>query len=500
MNLFSNILSYLEKNAIGFGNKTALRMNDERLSFAELACKSRAVGAAISAKGICGQQPIAVLADRSIYTPVLFFGALYSGNYYVPIDPNMPDHKIEVILADLNCPLLLAVSRADIKSAVFRNSPVLMTLDEVGDGDTTAVPAGGDAPLFAVYTSGTTGIPKGIIKSHAAEISFLEAYCRAFDFSEKDVIGNQTPFFFDASSKDLYLMLKTGATMDIVPQELFMSPYELVSYLNEHNVTFISWVPTALVIVSRLNTFSVIKPTTLRKVFFVGEVMPLIHLKKWREALPEVKFVNLYGFSEIAGIACYQEITGVPQESGFLPIGKPLDNCRVYLVSDGRTITESGVTGELYLASDALAAEYLHSPELTARAFVDYVGEDGASVRCFRTGDLAQYDQDGCLIFVSRNDYQIKHMGCRIELGEIETAAERIPDVQRACCVYHKKKLQIHLFCEVSPGASITKHDIREELSKVLSAYMVPGRIDILPSLPLNSNGKIDRRLLSAEP
>ena len=378
----------------------------------------------------------------------------------------MPDHKIEMILDDLKCPLLLAVSRKDMKSGAFLNSPNLMLLDEIGGGDVASIPAGGDAPLFAVYTSGTTGVPKGIIKSHAAEISFLEAYCRAFDFSEEDVIGNQTPFFFDASSKDLYLMLKTGATVDIVPQDLFMSPVELVSYLNEHKITFISWVPTALVIISRLNTFSVIKPATLKKVFFVGEVMPLIHLKKWREALPDVMFVNLYGFSEIAGIACCHVITGAPQESGSLPIGKPLDNCRVYLVSDGRTITENGVTGEIYLASDALATEYIHAPELTARAFVDYAGEDGTAVRCFRTGDLAQYDQDGKLVFVSRNDYQIKHMGCRIELGEIETAAERIPDVQRACCVYHKKKLQIHLFCEVSPGSSLTKHDIREELGK----------------------------------
>lgn len=312
-------------------------------------------------------------------------------------------------------------------------------------------------------------------------------------------MGNQTPFAFDASSKDLYLMVKTGATLDIVPQELFRNPLALVGYLNDHAISFISWVPTALSVVSRLGTFAKVRPETLEKVFFVGESMPAKDLAKWREALPEARFVNLYGSSEIAGIACFHEIRGEIPEGEPIPIGKPLGNCRIRLVSDGRTVTAPGQTGEIHIASAALATGYLNRPELTAERFVECLGEDGPE-RWFRTGDLARYDRNGDLVFVSRNDCQIKHMGYRIELGEIEAVAERAEGVRRACCVYHAKKAQIHLFCEPEAGAAPTKRGILGSLSRALPAYMIPGKIDILQALPLNANGKIDRCLLSETP
>ena len=238
-----------------------------------------------------------------------------------------------------------------------------------------------------------------------------------------------------------------------------------------------------------------VKPSTLKKVFFVGEVMPMKHLNKWRAALPEIEYVNLYGQSEIAGICCYYKVTESFEDSAVLPMGKPLQNCTIYLVDGDHVIHEPGHVGELYIVSDALALEYFHDPEKTHSSFLRK--DFGAGIeRCFKTGDLAQYDEQGNLLFAARNDNQIKHMGHRIELGEIETVAGSLADVDRCCCLYDSAKKKIILFCQLSSGSLLTGPTIRSQLRRHLSSYMVPGKVIILDALPINANGKIDRQQL----
>jgi non-ribosomal peptide synthetase component F len=344
-----------------------------------------------------------------------------------------------------------------------------------------------------VYTSGSTGKPKGVLKSHKAVITYIESFCRTFDFSPNEVIGNQTPFFFDASAKDIYLMLKLGCRMEILPPQLFSLPPELIDYLNDKKVTFASWVPTVISLVAQLNPFSMVKPETLKKVFFVGEVMPMKHLNKWRKELPDIQYVNLYGSSEIAGICCYYEVKTQFEDSAVLPMGKPLDSCKIYLLDQVKVITEPNHIGELYLVSDALALEYYHDPEKTKQSFI-YRDFGEGMVRCFKTGDLAQYDELGNLVFASRIDSQIKHMGHRIELGEIEAVANALPELNRCCCLYNAAKKKITLFCELASGVTMKGQEIRSILRNKLSDYMVPGKVVVMESLPLNQNGKIDRQ------
>ena len=488
-----NVLSYLEEIAARLPDKPALALREQRCSFRELRNRAMCMAAALPAGG---NQPVAVLADRSIDVPILFLAVLYSGNYYIPIDPEMPAQKQQAILDDA-CPSVLLgseQSRLLLDRLCFEG--LFLTLADAAAEPCPLPQQGGDDPLYMVYTSGSTGKPKGVLKSHGAEISWLEAYCETFGFDGSEIIGNQTPFFFDAAGKDFYLMLKTGATLEILPTELFAMPTMLIEYLNEKKISFISWVPTALAIVSQLRTFSFVKPEYLRRVFFVGEVMPMKHLNVWRRALPGAEFVNLYGSSEIAGICCYYRVEGEFEDAAVLPMGKPLSNCRLYLLDGDRQITGPGETGEVWLVSPALATEYFHDPERTAASFPTRDFGEGP-VRCYKSGDLARYDEAGNLIFAARTDFQIKHMGRRIELGEIETVAGALPEVQRCCCLYDTKRSRIVLFCQLDAGCDLTGKDIQSRLRPLLSGYMLPAKVQVL-QLPLNANGKIDRQALKA--
>ena len=488
------IIDYLEVSAERFPTKTAVSDGKTAYSFSKLRSFSRRIGAEI--KKYCGPGlPVAVLVNRSAETVCGFLGAVYSGNYYVPIDPSMPAEKLKAILNDSGSAVVVGASESREVLAKADFPGVFIEYEKIGIEETDVPFISDDSPLYMVYTSGSTGKPKGVLKSHKAVKSFIEAFTETFVLSSNEIIGNQTPFFFDASAKDLYQMLYTGATMEIIPSEYFMLPTALIDYLNEKRITYICWVPTALTMVVRMNAFRKHFPATLEKVFFVGEVFPSKMLKAWVATIPGIRYVNLYGSSEIAGICTYYEIDNgnIPET---LPLGKALPNCEVFLAESDNTDTEETAIGELCVAGDALALGYFNDPERTAERFVEMVTPSGVKKRVFRTGDLARY-QDGQLVFVSRADFQIKYLGKRIELGEIEAAADKLKEVRRCCCLFDKEANVIRLFCELEPECSLSGNDIRNLLKPLLSDYMIPHKVIILDTLPLNANGKINRTLLA---
>lgn len=489
-----NVLEYLEQSESKYAEKKAIALKDKSYNYAELVKLSKGVGASIKACNVI-DSPIGVFAYSDILTLPMFLGTLYSANYYVPIDPNLPVEKMKSIFDDARFCVILATDadKPIIESLGFHGT--ILTIDDIRtDVDIEIPETKDDTPIYMVYTSGSTGKPKGVLKSHSAVIHYIETYVSTFDFDENEIIGNQTPFFFDASAKDIYLMLKLGCTLEILPSTIFSLPPELIGYLNEKKVTVASWVPTVISIVAQLNPFSMIKPTTLKKIFFVGEIMPMKHLNKWREALPDIQYVNLYGSSEMAGVCCYYEV-GPGFDGDILPIGKPFGNTKIYLVSDGKVISESGKVGEIHIVSNSLALEYFHDAEKTNNCFFEIDFGNGKE-RCFKSGDLAKYDEDGNLVFVARIDYQIKHMGHRIELGEIEAIADRFDDIARCCCLYNKTKNKIVLFCELTDGSTLSGKEIRSALRVKLSNYMLPNKVVVMQKLPINSNGKLNRQEL----
>ncbi len=435
------------------------------------------------------KSPIVVFAGRDIDTVAQILAVIGSGNFYIPLDSSLPTEKLSAIFDDAK-PIAVLGKKEDIAvlEKINYKGDFYTALDK-GRKKNPFAALSGDDPLYMVYTSGSTGKPKGVLKSHGAMISFIETFSSLFPFEKDTIIGNQTPLFFDASAKDLYLSIYNGATLEIIPSEKFVLPVVLVNYLNERKINWICWVPSALCLISQLNTFVEVKPQYLKRIFFVGEVFPIKQLIKWKENLPKVEFVNLYGSSEIAGVCCYYEVKNDLEGINVLPMGKAMPNCNITLRNDGQIIKDCDIVGEIFISSPTLALEYYHDEEKTKAVFL----KEGQK-RVFQSGDLARYDKDGNLCFVSRKDFQIKHMGRRIELGEIEAACDKLSEINRCCCLYDEKRKMITLFCELNNN--LTSQEIRALLKDKLADYMVPGKVKIMDKLPLNANGKIDRQVL----
>ena len=498
-----NILELLDMRASENGSEPAVSDGNCALTWKQL-CTSAKAYAAYLCKKVPAGKPIGVCAERRSETLILFFAVLYAGCYYVPLDPESPKARLCEIQKSAGFSLTLFSDTPPEKWAldgekeIYRKSLPLPSAQECSVLDERRKAITARSPLYLIYTSGSTGIPKGIVKQYGAMQSFAEAFLSEYPIMSQDVIGNQTPFYFDASAKDIYWTLYSGCHLEILPTKLFSFPVELVRRMNETGVTVISWVPSALSIVSQLGTFASIVPEKLRLIFFVGEVFSVKQLLRWRSALPQATYVNLYGSSEIAGVACHYRVEGDYEPGEVLPIGYALPNCTVYLRDEaGKPISASGQEGELCIASASLAAEYVGDAARTEKVFSPEVLPDGRTVRVLHTGDMAMRNAQGAFVFTSRRDFQIKHMGYRIELGEIEAAVSALPEMEQCACIHDPVRDRIFLFAQPAVSAwALTAAELMTQLRGCLCSYMIPQRIFILEALPHNQNGKIDRESL----
>lgn len=495
----TNILSYLECSAADYPSKIAFADESSSCTYQELLLSAQAVGTSLANHTSPGS-PVPVLMEKSVDAIVAFMGVVYAGCFYILLDSSQPEARLNQILDTLNPEVLLVGKNSQGKHETLDFAGKAILLEDacetpVDQQKLSAIRKQGldTDPLYGIFTSGSTGTPKGVVVSHRSVIDFVEHFTELFDITSVDVIGNQAPFDFDVSVKDIYSTLKTGATMEIIPKKLFSMPSRLLDYLCEREVTTLIWAVSALCIITTLRGFEYRVPEKVNKVLFSGEVMPIKHLSGWQENLPHASFVNLYGPTEITCNCTYYKIdkTFVPGE--VLPIGVPFPNEKVFLLDgDNHLVQEPGQLGELCVSGTALALGYYNNKEQTNRAFVQNPLNTRYPEMIYRTGDLAYYGDDGQLYFSSRKDFQIKHMGHRIELGEIEAALEKVTEIRRLCCIFDEEKKRIVAFYEGDVG----KKEIVREIGATLPPYMIPNRFHPIDVMPLTANGKIDRKAL----
>ena len=494
----TNVLEYLEHTVKRLPDKVAYSNESEGLTFAEVYHDSRAIGSYLNSKGYYGE-PVVVFMKKHPKAIAAFYGCVYGGNYYVPIDEEMPRFRIDLIFDNLKPKVMICDESTQEMAKTFDFDGEMLIYDEVSK---TAINEEALAdirdrqldtdPIYIVFTSGSTGVPKGVVACHRSVIDYIENLSEVLEFNEDTRFANQTPLYFDACLKELYPTLKFGASTVIVPKSLFMFPVKLVEFLNEHKINTVCWVVSALTMISSFKTFDKVVPEYLHTVAFGSEVFPIKQFKIWKETLPNAKFTNLYGPTETTGMCCYYKVNRDFELDEVMPVGRPFHNTEIILLNDENKRAAQGEVGEICVRGTSLTLGYYHNFEKTNEVFVQNPLNDRYPELIYRTGDLGKINEYGELVFVSRKDYQIKHMGHRIELGEIEVNVNLMEGISTSCCVYDKEKEKIVLYYV----GDLEVKDVVSILKDKLPRYMIPNKVERLDQMPLTANGKIDRVFL----
>ena len=496
--MITNILTYLEDSVAKWADKVALSDDKNEATFAQWNQYSRNIGTAIAQKTSLLRKPVLVFVDRRIEGLVGFMGVVQSGNFYVPIDCKMPDQRVKLISDVLEPIAAITVTSADEKILDLINfSGVRLRYDDViNTTEDTQLLANireqmiDTDPVYSIFTSGSTGVPKGVVIAQRGMIDLAEWLVNTFEFTENDALGNQTPFYFDGSVKDICICLKSGATLNIIGKKYFTFPKLIIPFLNERKITAILWATSAIVLIGNSDILSVNLPEYLRLVTFAGEAMPAKQLKVWTSKLPNVKFVNLYGPTEITVDCTYYEVEREFNDDEFIPIGKACHNKGILVFNDNNELVKNGEVGELCVRGTGVALGYYNNKEKTQEVFVQNPLHDLYEDKIYRTGDIVKYNDLGEIEFVSRKDFQIKHKGNRIELGEIEVAINSISEVTNATCIFDQVNDKIVLFYTTLNNEEL---DIINLVKDRIPVYMFPEIIKHLKVMPYNMNGKIDR-------
>ena len=491
------ITDFLDDAVVAVADKIAFVDDQREVSYAELQNESYMIAMSIIASEL-RKKPIAIYLDRCISAISAMLAVAYSGNFYSMIDISMPIDRIRKIFEVLEPEYVITDKKHFEKANEFYPQERIIMVDDLNESeiDINVIRTSKEKiletdVLYVLFTSGSTGIPKGVVTPHRAVTNYIISLTDAYNVNENSVFGNQIPFYFVMSVLDIYGAIARKAKTYIIPKSKFMFPGYLVKYLSENEINIISWVPSALCLIANRNAFTAADLSNLKTVIFGGEVMPIKQLRAWQKAASNAIFINGYGSTEITDGCTYYIVDREFEDDDTLPIGIPFSNSDVIVIDeDGKPISEG--VGELCIRSDSMTYGYYKDPIKTKEVYIQNPLHNNYPEIVYRMGDLVRFNKYGELEYVGRKDHQIKHMGRRIELGEIETNINSILGISENCCIYDSVHQQIVLFYV----GNIDEDSLLQEIKNKLPDYMQPKRRIRMDVLPHNPNGKIDRKYL----
>jgi D-alanine--poly(phosphoribitol) ligase subunit 1 len=509
--------SYLDDAYRAHPEKLALVDDQKSMTYRQLHDDANRIAGCLVANGVCRQDRVMICMKRSSQVVLAIMGILKADAVYVPMDAKAPVERLLKVMKDCR------------PSAIICDDATLPLLDRVrnqlpslprliafgarskGGGEVPCVYWEDVAPevtlppqyknidadaAYILYTSGSTGSPKGVVISHLNVVNYIEWAVEYFTIREEDRVLGTAPFHFDMSTFDIYTVLKVGATLCIAPERFLLFPNKLLDLIESEGVTLWKGVSSLLMYLSSTGSLKEGRIPSLQKILFGGEVLATKHLMNWMQHYPGKRFYNVYGPTETTGIsACYPVENRPFAVNEPIPIGKACSNTEIFILTEENRLAEVGETGELCIRGSGLSLGYWDDEEKTARAFIRNPLGCTQSDRIYRSGDLARMREDGVFEYLGRKDFQVKFMGYRIELFEIEQAILAQDSIHQAAVVLcDSAQSEVPELIAFIAGPGLMDLDsIMEELGRVVPSYMLPKRIIPMPEIPLTDRGKTDR-------
>jgi amino acid adenylation domain-containing protein len=508
--------------------REAVRFEGHCLTYGDLDAHSNQLAHALRAAGVRPGDRVGILLHKSAASVVAVFGIMKAGAVYVPLDVNAPAKRLAYITR--NCDIKVLASCGDVsglRSLLSEDTPATAVVF-MDDRDTDAIPPGvrviawsdvlreNRGPVrsagaietdlaYILYTSGSTGEPKGVMISHRAVLTFVNWCCDTFRITRSDRVTSHAPLHFDLSSFDIYATVAVGGTLVLVPECLSVFPEQLTDLLQNERITVTYLVPSVLSLLVTYGKLEGHDLSPLRAVLFAGEVFPIKYLRQLAHAVPHADYYNLYGPTE-TNVCTFYKVQPHDRDEGrtqSVPIGVACENTDVFAVDDRQQrVTAPGQEGELWVRGPGLARGYWGDPEKTARTFVDNPFQPHFREVVYKTGDIVTLGEDSTnWRYVGRHDHMVKSRGYRIELGEIEAALYSNAKVKEAAAVAVPADLvgsRIKAFVVPNGEGDLTTQELEAHCRRILPRYMLPDVIEFRVGLPKTSSGKVDRQLLAA--
>lgn len=482
------------------------------VTFAAFDQASSDLAVELQRRGIGVGHRVVLYGRRSASTLVAMRAVLIVGAAYVPVAHSFPQERVSYIIEDSQPSLVICDgATAESARALVAGSGVELFVFDLADDTTPATgtedfdsvelssSAAETDPLYLLYTSGSTGHPKGVIVSRANVADYVDWGTSYFSVTDEDRILSTAPFYFDMSVFDIYVALTTGATLVMASETDCLFPKLLVKKIEDNEVTLWKAVAALFAHVAEVTKLDPARLGSLETLIFSGERLPTRHLITWMNALPDASYFNAYGPTEATGISTCHRVSAVPDIDDAIPIGRPCRNTEILLFDGERLVEGRNETGEVVIAGGGIASGYWGDDVRSAVKFVDSIGSHSFPNPVYRSGDLGFWNDDGDLVFVARVDRQIKHQGYRIELDDIEAAMRSADGVSHAATLHIDDGAQPEIVGFVEGPDTVDETAVRTFVSDRLPKYMVPRRIIRLDHLPRTDRGKIDFDALRQE-
>ncbi|HWB01660.1 MAG TPA: amino acid adenylation domain-containing protein [Verrucomicrobiales bacterium] len=520
----------LINSAARYPDNEAVRMDGQAITYAELDVLTDKVAATLQSMGVKRGDRVGVYVHKSPASVISVFGIMKAGAAYVPLDPNAPVKRLAYITRDCGIQVMLTscAKAASLTEFQQEGSPLTQIILTDSPETNPEIPEGIEAVSWAtvtgrdisgftmpeaieadlayiLYTSGSTGVPKGVMIAHRTIFTFVNWCCDEFKMTPDDRVTSHAPLHFDLSTFDLYATIKAGATIVPVAEHLSALPVQLADLLQKERITITYLVPSILSFMASYGKLDAHDFSALRTILFAGEVFPLKYLRKLMAAVPHVSYYNLYGPTE-TNVCTYYRVQPedvAPDRTQPVPIGRACANVEVFAVNDaGGLVTEPGQEGELWARGSCVAQGYWGDRSKTDAAFVQNPFNTLYPDIAYRTGDIVTLAPDlKNWLYAGRRDHMIKSRGYRIELGEIENALHQHENVKEAAVVAVPDELlgsRIRAFVVQTDGGSVTSKELEAWCARRVPKYMVPENIEFCDALPKTSSGKTDRPALLA--